>query len=206
MEEELYGRMMNLGILFLSLIYFITYFSKGNKQKSVGNIVSSFVLLLYLWSVLDITLLSRDTMQERYAILQPLRSYKILINELWDYSGKYVAIASIGNIFVFIPFGMFLMRKSKFQSKIWIAVLIGFGFSFIIECVQYYWRLGTFEVDDLLHNSLGTYFGGQMLGSVQGWRNKLKKRSILKKLTPMFLYIIFVMIIITKSWLEYIGR
>ena len=163
-------------------------------------------MLLYLYSLLDITLLNREVMQERCAILQPLRSYKILINELWDYSGKYVAIASIGNILIFTPFGMYLMTKSKFYSKIWIVVLIGFGFSFVIECVQYCWRLGTFEVDDLLHNTLGTYFGAHIIICIQEWRNKLEKKSILKKLIPMLIYILFVVILITKSWLEYIGR
>ena len=198
--------MVNFGILFLSLIYFIIYFSKGCRKKVIGNVVCFIILLLYLCSLLDITLLSREAMQERYVVLQPLRSYTILINELWDYSGKYVAIASIGNILIFIQFGMYLMTKLKFYSKIWIVVLIGFGFSFIIECVQYCWRLGTFEVDDLLHNTLGTYFGAHVTICIQGWRNKLEKESILKKLIPMLIYIIFVVILITKSWLEYVRR
>ena len=60
------------------------------------------------------------------------------------------------NILIFVPFGLlttmmhFNLRKS---------LIIGFGFSFVMEAGQYIFRLGSSDITDLITNTLGTIVG-----------------------------------------------
>ena len=62
-----------------------------------------------------------------------------------------------GNI-LFIPFG-FLLCGATDQPRTSRILLLGFLLSLSIELCQLLFRLGWFEVDDILHNVLGTYLG-----------------------------------------------
>ena len=55
----------------------------------------------------------------------------------------------IANIIAFIPIGFFAGKK-------WWGLFIGIGFSILIELLQLKFRLGYFETDDLILNTLGT--------------------------------------------------
>ncbi len=65
----------------------------------------------------------------------------------------------IGNIVVFIPFGMFLPRLSPKCKNLLLTALLSLEFSLAIEIVQLISRVGSFDVDDLLLNTIGGVFG-----------------------------------------------
>ena len=64
-----------------------------------------------------------------------------------------------GNIFAFSPFGVFLPLLSGQMKKWWKVLLLSFEVTLCIECVQLLTRLGVFDVDDLLMNTLGGLSG-----------------------------------------------
>ncbi|MFB9221002.1 VanZ family protein [Kurthia sibirica] len=64
-----------------------------------------------------------------------------------------------GNIIGFIPFGIF-MALLFFKKPTIIKIIVStFSLSFIYELIQLIFRLGTFDVDDLLLNTLGGLIG-----------------------------------------------
>ena len=67
-------------------------------------------------------------------------------------------IGIVQNLILFMPFG-FLLYAVADQPRTARILLFGFLLSLAIELCQLFFRLGWFEVDDILHNVLGTYLG-----------------------------------------------
>ena len=65
----------------------------------------------------------------------------------------------VGNVVVFIPFGMFLPRLFTRCRNILLTMLLSLEFSLAIEITQLLSRVGRFDVDDLLLNTIGGIMG-----------------------------------------------
>ncbi len=85
----------------------------------------------------------------------------------------------VGNIVAFVPCGYLLPRIVKHESRLIGTVLIGFLISFIIESAQYVFRVGSFDVDDLLLNTLGVLLGYLLsLAAHHADQRRRKKRTV----------------------------
>lgn len=194
---------INICIVIVSLIYSVNFCLKTDKKSKK---VLCFIFVIYLFSVLNITLFCRQAMTEKKMILQIFCSYFEIYQHKWDYASKYIFITTLGNVFVFMPFGMGLKIMGKESLTTKKIVLLGFIFSLLIEVIQWSTCLGTFEVDDLLHNTLGCLFGVQIYDIAIGLKRRNEYEMILIKLVPILGYGLFVIIICIKPWLEYISR
>lgn len=116
-----------------------------------------FLIGAYIAAVLWITLFSR--IGEGYRrILLPFHSYV----EIWK--GEWRPLfENVGNVVLFIPLGVALkwigMKNVKKAS---------FLASLLIEVLQLTFALGTFECDDLIHNTLGAVIGAWCVGKIGG--------------------------------------
>jgi len=106
---------------------------------------------VYIAAVLWITLMSRVGTGYR-AFLLPFQSYGDVFSGNWG-----ALIENVENVILFIPLGMILGALKKLRWKK--ALLIALGVSLSIELLQTIFALGTFEFDDLIHNSLGAMAG-----------------------------------------------
>ncbi len=113
------------------------------------------IFLLYLMffgfgrTMMDTNIVRLSPIYSTYIFVQQ----KILIN---DY--KMLVVNLIGNIVMFVPFGFLGWIIPKFKN---LKILL---FSFLsvlvlVEALQYFTRLGVFDLDDLLLNSLGVCIG-----------------------------------------------
>jgi glycopeptide antibiotics resistance protein len=69
-------------------------------------------------------------------------------------------LTSLGlNVLLFVPFGYLLPSVTARMNRWWKVLLLGFGFSLLIETVQLITKLGWFDASDLLHNSIGALIG-----------------------------------------------
>lgn len=111
----------------------------------------------YIAAVLWITLVSRIGDGYRRFLL-PFHSYVEILkgnnNFLRD---------NIGNVVLFIPLGVALKWCGVEDAK-----KAGFLASLTIEALQLTFALGTFECDDLIHNTLGAVIGAWGAGRIDG--------------------------------------
>ena len=105
----------------------------------------------YIAAVLWITLFSRIGQQIR-EFLWPFYSYGEIIN-----GNLQFLYENIANVILFVPLGIMLecVGIKKFKKAMMIAVVA----SLLIETSQAVFSLGTFECDDLLHNTIGVLVG-----------------------------------------------
>lgn len=85
------------------------------------------------------------------------------IKRFYIYSAKVGIVASItniaGNVVAFMPFGALIRWVRNKKTSLWIACGYTFLFSLAIELVQLVTRVGVFDVDDLILNTLGGLAG-----------------------------------------------
>ena len=108
-------------------------------------------------AVLWITLLSRLG-TERRSFLLPFHSYVEILK-----GNRQFLLENIGNVVLFIPLGVVLGVVKKWDVK-----RAGFFISLFIEVLQFTFALGTFECDDLIHNTLGVVIGAWCVGKIGG--------------------------------------
>ncbi|MDR6547543.1 glycopeptide antibiotics resistance protein [Chryseobacterium rhizosphaerae] len=74
---------------------------------------------------------------------------------------KDIVIIVLGNIIMFIPFGFlgWIFPRFKDLKTLCIAFISAIV---IVEALQYFTRMGIFEVDDILLNTFGVYLGWQI--------------------------------------------
>ena len=65
----------------------------------------------------------------------------------------------LGNVFVFIPFGVFLPALFEKCQKLITVIWFSFELSFLVELIQLVTKVGSFDVDDLLLNTIGGMLG-----------------------------------------------
>ena len=111
----------------------------------------------YIAAVLWITLFSRIGEGYRRFLL-PFHSYVEILK-----GNRQFLLENIGNVILFIPLGVVLGVVKKWDVK-----RAGFFISLFIEILQFTFALGTFECDDLIHNTLGSVIGAWCVGRIGG--------------------------------------
>lgn len=85
------------------------------------------------------------------------------INRFYGLLGSSMNMKAIinlfGNVVCFVPFGLFIPYIFNRRLSFFRVLFITFLFSLTIEGIQLYFKIGIFDVDDLLLNTLGGIAG-----------------------------------------------
>lgn len=65
----------------------------------------------------------------------------------------------LGNILIFLPFGMLVPILSKRYKGFWMVTLLSFELSLAVELIQLVTKVGSCDVDDMLLNTIGGMLG-----------------------------------------------
>lgn len=72
---------------------------------------------------------------------------------------KAVLLNLAGNVVSFIPFGLFLPLLAHRCRRFGYVTMLSFDFSLMVELIQLISKVGSFDVDDLLLNTIGGALG-----------------------------------------------
>ena len=129
--------------------------------KKSANFRKTFLLMFYSAMILLRTVLYREWW--KYPLSNVMGGWG-----LYDADGNLTTEA-IENLMLFIPFAVLLLwafRKELLGDKpglkktMWVATKTVGIFSFVIEFSQLLFHLGTFQISDLVYNTLGGTVGG----------------------------------------------
>lgn len=132
-----------------------SYFKKSYEFRRV------FLLIFYIMMILSRTILYREIWASPLSDVMGGWG-------LYDADGNLTTEA-IENLMLFIPFAVLLLwafRKELLGDKpglkktLWVATKTVGIFSFVIEFSQLLFHLGTFQISDLVYNTLGGTVGG----------------------------------------------
>lgn len=144
---ELYAGLMLMLVIGVTVSLWTLGLKKGVQASAL------IFFIIYGLYVICTTVLYRHLLAESRINLIPLWSYTAIMN------GEVKLIKQIiMNIMVFVPIGVSLaicIRKTTW----WKVILIGCMVSICVELLQYHFRRGLCEFDDVFHNTIGCLIG-----------------------------------------------
>lgn len=82
----------------------------------------------------------------------------------------------VGNVIAFAPFGFLLPLLEKRYRKIIYTTFLCLLFSLCVELVQMYLRVGIFDVDDIMMNTVGAILGYLCYLVLERFQRKMQRK------------------------------
>ena len=91
--------------------------------------------------------------------------------------GTFAVLANLaGNIVIFVPYGFFISMASRARG-FFKTLFFSMGLSLCVEVTQLFTRVGSFDVDDILLNTIGGVIGYIVFLMCNGVRRKHDVRN-----------------------------
>lgn len=163
-----------LYIFLLSVLGFSTIlsFTIFGARKGL-RVLSLAVLLEIVFLILCGTVFLRETDENVGCNFIPFWSYMMFSKDL-QYS---MYMENLMNVLMFIPFGFILgwAFKNLGRKKM---IVVALRFSVTIEVLQFVFKKGFAEVDDVIHNVLGGIIGYGIYKLMRFGYEKISKRRV----------------------------
>lgn len=155
----------------------------ATKRQKIGWIIFLLYLFFLAYFLFFSDYFGRGShFQKEYAYnLTPFKEIRRFIIYRRVVGLESFLLNIVGNIVGFMPCGFFLPVISR-RSRRWLnTMLLSFVFSLCIETIQLVSKVGCFDVDDLILNTLGGILGYILYKIVQHIRVRRKRRGKEKK-------------------------
>ena len=108
--------------------------------KRKHDIINWVWLIISIFIILLVTLGRPAPLNQRKSILTPFSTLIAIVQSNWKQHGYYVARGVVGNILLFIPFGVIITKIRFWHSTkdIFKVTLLAASISFVIETIQYF--------------------------------------------------------------------
>lgn len=158
-----------LSIIIVGVIALIAW-----KRKESSKYISGLLLGEYLFIIFGLTVIYRKTHHKVSHFITPFWSYKVL------FQGEAPSLLDeiIMNVVLFIPVGLLLgsqLTKDTKKKRWLVVILVGMGISLGIEVLQMTFKKGSFEFDDIFHNTLGCLIGFLLWQGMAKLTGRIKK-------------------------------
>lgn len=178
--------LIGIGILFF-VGYKIVYqkWMKGKKRITKKNLIVYGMSICYFAIVFGAVFLNRGKFYNSVN-LHLFSSYL----EAYHNMSMTLFRNLLLNIALFVPLGVFLPLYTQKLDKVYKVIPVGFLITLLIETMQYMTRLGIFEVDDILNNTLGVWIGYGLYKTYVNIKKKEKKSHLVGYLSPILIVIL----------------
>lgn len=153
----------------------ITNSMAANKKRSTGIRAFAVVLFFVYFLVLFYFLFFSEEMGRTYSErvyhynLVPFHEIKRFLQYYEVLGMPAVMLNLAGNVAAFVPFGFFLPVFSERCRKIYNTVFYSFELSLLVELIQLVTKVGSFDVDDIILNTIGGVAGYGIYKIVRRW-------------------------------------
>lgn len=139
----------------------------GIRKKSAPAVMARIfywiLFIIYILAMIYFMFFAEElgrTASDRYSYnLQPFKEIARFVKYYHLLGFKAVMANLLGNVAAFVPFGLFLPILSRHNYKFLGVTFLTFDLSLCIELVQLVSKVGSFDVDDLILNTIGGMIG-----------------------------------------------
>ena len=148
----------------------------SRRKTKILRALGKVLFLLYIGFLIYFLFLAewygRTGISEEYRYnLELFREIKRFITYR-EQLGMFAVSANLaGNILIFVPYGFFISMASKSRG-FFKTLFFSMGLSLCVEIAQIYTRVGSFDVDDILLNTIG----GGIASSIFSIYNRIRRR------------------------------
>lgn len=140
------------------------------NRKKAGHSIAWLLFFEYVFFVLGMTVFFRHT-GTKAMVYPPFWSYASVLRD----GDKTVLHEIILNVILFVPIGFIWGIQSLKWPEKWqwfSTIILGVSLSVVIELLQYSFKKGCVEVDDVIHNTLGYVIGFALFRGCAKWFQK----------------------------------
>lgn len=132
---------------------------KEKRFRALGKVLFVLYIIFLIYFLCFAEWYGRvgTTTEYRYN-LELFKEIKRFINYRKELGAFAVFTNLFGNILIFVPYGFFVAMASRYRG-FWKTFLYSFGLCLGVEIFQLVTRVGSFDVDDILLNTLGGVIG-----------------------------------------------
>jgi len=147
---------------------------KKNRHRKEGFVLFVLYLVLLTYFLFFAESMGRNPeVRAQYSYnLIPFKEIRRFLVYRERLGWKAVFLNIFGNMAAFMPFGFCLPEIWDQVNKWYTTTLLGFVFSLGVETVQLVSRVGSFDVDDMILNTVGAFAGYLMFRVAKGVWNK----------------------------------
>ena len=131
-------------------IYSNNYVEKLKDKKKAEKLSNIIVFIYYIILIFNMVIFARYNNINSYNLI-PFKSIIFILKTGTIYS---IIINIFGNLFVFMPLDYFLIDLFNVK-KFSINFILSFGIILLIELFQYIFKVGVFDIDDIILCTLG---------------------------------------------------
>lgn len=149
------------------------FFIKNERHRKLGFLFFVLYLVLLTYFLFFAEEMGRTPgIRASYSYnLTPLKEIRRFLTHADVLGWRAVFLNIVGNMAAFMPFGFFLPEIWSRVDRWYTTTLLGAVFSLCIETTQLAFRVGSFDVDDLLLNTIGALAGYLIFcGARKIWR------------------------------------
>ena len=143
---------------------------KKNRHRRLGLVlfIAYLVRLSYFLFFAENMGRSPDARASYSYNLVPFKEIRrfIVYRDILGYRAVFLNI--FGNVAAFLPFGFFLPEIWRQVGRWYTMIVLSFTTSLCIELMQLVTKVGSFDVDDLLLNTIGGYLGYLLFRTARG--------------------------------------
>ena len=131
-------------------IYSNNYVEKLKDKKKAEKLSNIIVFIYYIILIFNMVIFARYSNINSYNLI-PFKSIIYILKTGTIYS---IIINIFGNLLVFMPLDYFLIELFNIK-KFSINFILSFGIILLIELFQYIFKVGVFDIDDIILCTLG---------------------------------------------------
>lgn len=146
----------------------------NKKKRNLLKWVCFLAYLLFLSYIVFYNRIERNEYRYNLVLFQEIGRYYYLGMNTGNW--RLFIFNVIGNIVVFMPVGMFLPSLFSRCRNILFTTILSFEISLCVELVQLITRVGSFDVDDLLLNTIGGVCGFILYSIYRGIKHLFSNR------------------------------
>lgn len=133
---------------------------KGKIRKKSKWIFFILYISLLLYFLFFAEMLGRTSVTSNYRYnvvpFKEIRRFIVYYHQLGAFS---VFVNLCGNVLAFVPFGIFLPILTNNKLKFFSVTVFTFNLTLIVELTQLISKVGSFDIDDIILNTLGGIIG-----------------------------------------------
>ena len=133
-------------------IYSNYYVEKIEDKKKISTISKVIIFIYYVIMLINMSFLARYRTMTGVNLIP----FKTINETLKSSSLYYLIINTLGNIFIFIPFEYFFIEFTK-NKRLIINLLFIIIACMSIEIIQYVFKVGVLDIDDIILSTLGMF-------------------------------------------------
>lgn len=133
--------------------------NKKTRHRIALLLFGAYLILLFYFLFFSEAMGRSGIDAEYHYNLTPFLEIKRFLRYRDVLGAEAVFLNIFGNVIAFMPFGFFVPMITKWHKNIAYVTLYSFELSLLAETMQLVFKIGSFDIDDLMLNTLGGLCG-----------------------------------------------